>query len=103
MNPAFDPVSVSYGNSVPDHTNQAATSQKSSCFTIEGNIGCGKSTFLEVLRERFPEAIWIEEPVKDWQDLGGKGINMLERYYKEPTRWGFTFQIYAIFTRIKKM
>jgi deoxyadenosine/deoxycytidine kinase len=41
--------------------------------------------------------------VKDWQDLGGKGINMLERYYKEPQRWGFTFQIYAIFTRIKKM
>lgn len=41
--------------------------------------------------------------MKDWQDLGGKGINMLERYYKEPTRWGFTFQIYAIFTRIKKM
>ena len=28
---------------------------------------------------------------------------MLELYYKEPTRWGFTFQIYAIFTRIKKL
>ncbi len=28
---------------------------------------------------------------------------MLERYYKDPKRWGFTFQIYAIFTRIKKM
>jgi deoxyadenosine/deoxycytidine kinase len=41
--------------------------------------------------------------VKDWQDLGGKGINMLEKYYTEPKRWGFTFQIFAIFTRIKKM
>lgn len=28
---------------------------------------------------------------------------MLELYYKDPKRWGFTFQIYAIFTRIKKL
>lgn len=33
------------------------------CYTIEGNIGCGKSTFLAMLKERFPEAKWIEEPV----------------------------------------
>lgn len=24
------------------------------CFTIEGNIGCGKSTFLAILKEKFP-------------------------------------------------
>jgi deoxyadenosine/deoxycytidine kinase len=29
------------------------------CFTIEGNIGCGKSTFLEILKEKIPEAKWI--------------------------------------------
>jgi deoxyadenosine/deoxycytidine kinase len=28
---------------------------------------------------------------------------MLDRYYTDPKRWGFTFQIYAIFTRLKKM
>lgn len=28
---------------------------------------------------------------------------MLDKYYKEPHRWGFTFQIYAMFTRIQKM
>jgi len=72
-------------------------------YTIEGNIGCGKSTFLELLRKKVPEAKWIEEPVSEWQNLNGKNISMLEKYYKEPTRWGFTFQIYAIFTRIQKL
>jgi deoxyguanosine kinase len=56
-----------------------------------------------LLRQRIPEAKWIEEPVAEWQNLGGKQINMLEKYYTEPKRWGFTFQIYAIFTRIKKL
>ena len=28
---------------------------------------------------------------------------MLDLYYKEPTRYGFTFQTYAIFTRLQKM
>jgi len=28
---------------------------------------------------------------------------MLERYYTNPQRWGFTFQIYAIYSRIKKL
>jgi len=41
--------------------------------------------------------------VSDWQNLGGTNINMLEKYYKEPKRWGFTFQVYAIFTRIQKL
>jgi len=73
------------------------------CYTIEGNIGCGKSTFLEILRQKVPEAKWIEEPVSEWQNLSKKNINMLDKYYKEPTRWGFTFQVYAIFTRIQKL
>ena len=85
----------------PTDLNPEATRQF--CYTIEGNIGCGKSTFLALLKERFPEAKWIEEPVSEWQNLGGKNINILEKYYKEPTRWGFTFQIYAIFTRIKAL
>jgi deoxyadenosine/deoxycytidine kinase len=73
------------------------------CFTIEGNIGCGKSTLLGIFREKFPDSKWIEEPVSEWQNLGGKNINILEKYYKEPNRWGFTFQIYALFTRIKAL
>ena len=28
---------------------------------------------------------------------------MLEKYYQEPKRWGFTFQVNAIFSRIQKL
>jgi deoxyadenosine/deoxycytidine kinase len=58
---------------------------------------------VDILRQRMPEARWIEEPVSEWQNLSGKNINMLEKYYMEPKRWGFTFQIYAIFTRVQKL
>ena len=51
--------------------------KKDYCYTIEGNIGCGKSTFLEILRQKVPETKCIEEPVSEWQNLCGKNINML--------------------------
>ena len=28
---------------------------------------------------------------------------MLEKYYVEPMRWGFTFQTYALYTRVKAL
>lgn len=28
-------------------------------FTIEGNIGCGKSTFLKIVKKYFPELVLI--------------------------------------------
>jgi deoxyguanosine kinase len=31
-----------------------------------------------------------------------KNINLLGLYYQDPTRWGFTFQIYAFMSRINK-
>ena len=46
-------------------------------YAIEGNIGCGKSTFISILKERFPQLHWIEEPVAEWQSVPNCGINML--------------------------
>lgn len=71
--------------------------------SIEGNIGSGKSTILRIIREAFPELTILDEPLSEWQHVGeNKDINLLEMYYKSPTRWGFTFQIYAFMTRLKK-
>lgn len=41
--------------------------------------------------------------MSDWQNVGtNKDVNLLEIYYKDPQRWGFTFQIYAFMSRLKK-
>lgn len=49
----------------------------STLFTIEGNIGCGKSTFLKILKKHFSDIKLIEEPVAEWQNVEGKGLNIL--------------------------
>ena len=46
MNPALDPVALSYPQSSPEPTVLLPKTTATTCFTIEGNIGCGKSTFL---------------------------------------------------------
>ena len=60
--------------------------------SIEGNLGAGKSTLLSLLQ--IPT---IKEPVDEWQDMGGESI--LKRYYHNPKRWAFTFQLNALHSR----
>lgn len=50
---------------------------------VEGNIGSGKSTFLEHFRQ-FPCVAVLEEPVQSWRDL--RGHNMLQQMYEDPVR-----------------
>ena len=78
------------------------THSQHTAFTIEGNIGCGKSTFLKIVSKHFPSLELIQEPVDEWQNLARKGINMLEKYYKDSKRWGLTFLNYATFTRVRR-
>lgn len=92
---------VTTGNGSLNPENSESDSN-STLFTIEGNIGCGKSTFLKILRKHFADVKLIEEPVAEWQNVEGKGLNILEKYYKDPKRWGLTFLNYAPFTRVKK-
>ncbi|TXI32408.1 MAG: hypothetical protein E6Q58_04035 [Niabella sp.] len=45
----------------------------------------------------------LDEPLASWEKVGEKGnVNLLKLYYSDPKRWGFTFQIYAFMTRLKK-
>ena len=70
--------------------------------SVEGNIGAGKSTFLEKLKNEFPEAYFVPEPVDEWSTIvDEKGTTILERYYEDPKRYAFSFQMMAFITRIK--
>jgi deoxyadenosine/deoxycytidine kinase len=71
--------------------------------SVEANIAAGKSTFLKILREHFKEneVAIVYEDVDSWQNIDG--VNMLDRYYKDQLRWGFTFQMLAGLSRYKNL
>lgn len=64
---------------------------------VEGNIGSGKSTFLNSFSS-LPDITIMPEPVNRWTNLGGKH-NLLELIYKDPLRWNMAFQSYVQLTR----
>ncbi|KAM3136692.1 hypothetical protein pb186bvf_011137 [Paramecium bursaria] len=69
--------------------------------SLEGNIGAGKSTLFEILRKQFPQAIFLMEPLEQWQSINGDpNLNILEKYYQDPQRWAFSFQVYAYQSRL---
>lgn len=72
--------------------------------SIEGNIGSGKSTILEELRNKYKNNVniaFIKEPVDEWETI--KDINnktMLQKFYSEPTKYAFSFQMMAYISRL---
>ena len=84
---------------------------------VEGNISAGKSTFLDTINAGAPRTEdgggsrirIVPEPVSKWTsipglaDMGLGGApsehNILAAFYKDPSRWGYTFQNWVFFTR----
>lgn len=64
--------------------------------SIEGNIGCGKTTFINLLNKN-KNFKTVKEPLDKWQNLNG--INLLENMYKHNKT--FNFQSYALLTRFE--
>lgn len=70
-------------------------------FTVEGNIGAGKTTFLERLRREWPEATIVLEPVGEWMSMKeSNGTSLLDHFYADKKRWSYTFQTAAFLTRL---
>ena len=70
-------------------------------YSIEGNIGAGKTTILKLIGKTFEDVEFVEEPVSQWQNLGG--MNLLEKFYEDPDRWGFSFEFYVMLSKLKAL
>jgi len=68
-------------------------------FVVEGNIGAGKSTFLRLMAEELGIDV-VYEPTDKWQRKDKEG-NLLDLFYKDTSRWAYTFQSYAFISRIQ--
>ena len=74
--------------------------------SIEGNIGAGKSTFVELLKEVLnpKKYTFLQEPVDEWLNMkDSDGENILEKFYKNKSRWSYSFQMNAFITRLKRL
>lgn len=69
--------------------------------SIDGNIGSGKSTLLAKIQTNMKNIIVIPEPVEEWiNTVDEKNNNILQIFYENKTRWGYTFQSFAYITRL---
>lgn len=78
-------------------------------FAIEGVIGAGKTSYLDVLQNCTDFAtshVIVYEPVDEWLNLKLEGPNepsIFEKFYIDKKKYGFIFQMYALQTRVKKI
>lgn len=73
-------------------------------FSIEGNIGSGKSTLVRILQEKCPNFIYMLEPVDEWADVKDKkGENILTKFYRNQEKYSFSFQMMAYISRLAKL
>ena len=70
-------------------------------YSIEGNIGAGKTTILKIIEKSFKDIAFVEEPISKWQNIGNE--NLLEKFYENPERWCFSFEFYSMLTKIEAL
>lgn len=75
--------------------------------SIEGNIGVGKSTFINILKSKWDcegGCEIVPEPVDLWKNIvNTDGKNILQTFYEDIPRWAYSFQNLACITRMMKI
>lgn len=73
--------------------------------SVEGNIGSGKSTLIARLAEYYkdqPGVVCMQEPVDIWSKIAdASGTTILEKFYADPDKYAFSFQIMAYASRMQ--
>jgi deoxyadenosine/deoxycytidine kinase len=77
---------------------------KALIISIEGNIGSGKSTLIDMMKNKWsdkhPNYIFLKEPVDIWENIKDKNDdeNILQKFYKDSNKYAFSFQMLAYMT-----
>ena len=79
-------------------------------YTVEGNIGSGKSTLVKLLQKLLPETnkdvkfIFLQEPVDEWKNIKDvDGQNIIEKFYTDQNKYAFSFQMMAYISRLAQL
>ena len=71
---------------------------------IEGNIAAGKSTLVEKLKCQYSQdsrISFLDEPLMEWEKVKDRyGVSMLQKYYSNPSKYSFAFQMMALGSRL---
>ena len=72
--------------------------------SIDGNIGSGKSTTWEMLKQAYAgrdDVHFVEEPVGLWDNIkDAQGVPILTNFYKDHKAYAFRFQMMAYISRL---
>ena len=73
-------------------------------FSIEGNVGSGKSTLIRELEKLDTRIIFVLEPVDEWNNIKDQqGENILTKFYRNQGKYAFSFQMMAYISRLSKL
>lgn len=69
--------------------------------SIDGNIGSGKSTIINNLKNIFvnEDIIFLEEPINEWNKISDGKKTILEKYYEDSEKYAYCFQMMTFITR----
>lgn len=74
--------------------------------SVEGNIGSGKSTYVEILKQNLTTisnrpVVFLQEPVNEWSTIvDKKGESILSKFYANQEKYSFAFQMMAYISRL---
>ena len=75
-------------------------------YSVEGNIGSGKSTLVSVLKKYYASEpiVFLDEPVDEWSKIKDtSGETILSKFYADQSKYAFSFQMMAYISRIAKL
>lgn len=76
-------------------------------YSIEGNIGSGKSTFVNILKDALKDnknVVFMQEPVNEWLEIKDKeNENIISKFYRDQNKYAFSFQMMAYISRVSNL